>query len=90
MALDIVSAPVWKIYRDNISPRQTALLAEAVREALACGADVWLDFTADPRFVAMDFYDCDHLSHAGAEKFTKILKLALDAQSRHCKSDTSR
>lgn len=90
VALDIVSAPVWKNYRDNISPRQTALLAEAVREALVCGADVWHDFTADPRFVAMDFYDCDHLSHAGAEKFTKILKLALDAQSRHCKSDTSR
>ena len=88
--LGIVSAPVWKTYRDNISQRQKALLAEAVREALGCEAGVWLDFTADERFVAADFYDCDHLSHAGAEKFTKILRGALDAQSKHCKSDTSR
>jgi hypothetical protein len=88
--LDIVSAPVWKTYREDISPRQKTLLADAVREALGCGASAWLDYTADTQFGAADFYDCDHLSHAGADKFTKILKLALDAQSKHCKSDTSR
>ena len=90
MELDIVSAPVWKTYREAISPRQKALLADAVGKALGCGASAWLDYTADTRFGAADFYDCDHLSHAGAEKFTKMLKLALDAQSKHCKSDTSR
>jgi hypothetical protein len=34
----------------------------------------YYDYLKDTRFVADDFWDGDHLSDVGAEKFTKILK----------------
>ena len=34
---------------------------------------IYLDYLKDPRFIANDFFDSNHLSDIGAEKFTKIL-----------------
>jgi hypothetical protein len=33
----------------------------------------YIDFLGDPRFDATDYYDVDHLNHAGAARFSKIL-----------------
>ncbi|HXV27551.1 MAG TPA: SGNH/GDSL hydrolase family protein [bacterium] len=33
----------------------------------------YVDFTGDPRFTAMDYYDVDHLNPSGARKLAKIL-----------------
>ena len=46
---------------------------EVIRKFQKECAVPYFDYLKDPRFVADDFYDSNHLSDIGAEKFTKIL-----------------
>jgi len=48
-------------------------LSEVVTRLSVDHGAYWLDLSDDSRFEDSDFYDADHLSEAGAVKFTEIL-----------------
>ncbi|MFI3269407.1 MAG: hypothetical protein SNG14_05555 [Rikenellaceae bacterium] len=71
--LIVITTPTWHTYYDNVDEVQYREMQGVVNE-LRSDFDIrYFDFFKDSRFVADDFYDSDHLSDVGAEKFTKIL-----------------
>ena len=72
--LVLFSAPLWHKFREKADPYITNF-TDSVADAVAARyGGVRLDYTADPRFVADDFLDIDHVaSDTGAEKLTRII-----------------
>ena len=74
----LVTLPTWHLYHDSLDNRQLQKMYETIK-ALRQEFDVdYYDFLCDKRFVMDDFYDCDHLSNVGAEKFTIIFRNSLN------------
>lgn len=69
----LVTTPCWHDYYDNMNKKQYAKMKELTQEFLKKHHVLYFDHLKDSRFVADDFWDIDHLSDVGAEKFTKIL-----------------
>ena len=68
-----VTTPMWPGIVDMTSSRQLDTMYRVAWEMVdECGV-VYKDYIADQRFQGTDFYDPDHLSRQGAEKFTKNL-----------------
>ena len=71
--LILITTPCWHVYYDNLDEKQWAKTYELI-DKLQEEFDVpYYDFLKDERFDANDFYDSNHLSDVGAEKFSKIL-----------------
>lgn len=71
--LVLITTPCWHTYYNRLDPKQLKKMHE-LNNLICRDYDFsYFDYLKDQRFVANDFYDGDHLSDIGAEKFTKIL-----------------
>ncbi len=72
--LVLITMPAYKTYSERLNIDQLNLTINTAQQvANENGNGIYLNFLNDPRFVEADFYDADHLSDIGAEKFSKIL-----------------
>ena len=71
--LVLITTPCWHSYYDNLNKEQLAKMYELTNRFKNEFDVPYFDYLKDPRFEADDFYDSNHLSEIGAEKFTKIL-----------------
>ena len=71
--LILVTTPCSRPYCERIDSVQYARMQELTRELKDKYQLTYLNYMADERFVDDDFFDFDHLSDVGAEKFTRIL-----------------
>ncbi len=69
----IITAPTWHSYYDNLDKTQYDEMQNTIKNIQSKYNIEYYNFIKDSRFEADDFYDGDHLSNIGAEKFTKIL-----------------
>ena len=71
--LILVTTPCHNQYTRYLKPHQLRRMHELVDQIRKTHDVTYLDYLYDKRFEDNDFYDPDHLSDVGAEKFTKIL-----------------
>ena len=72
--LILLGTPMYKTYRDFIIPKVQDEIDDFVGTIQHKYPNVYyLNYTADKRFLADDFFDSSHLSDYGAIKFSKIL-----------------
>ncbi|HAE24622.1 MAG TPA: hypothetical protein DCG33_04715 [Prevotellaceae bacterium] len=71
--LVLITTPCWHSYYDKLARVQLQRMYELTRKFQKDSGVLYLDYMRDTRFVADDFFDSNHLSDVGAEKFTKIL-----------------
>lgn len=72
--LVLITTPCWKTYCKNLDQKQLSQMYKLITELQQEYNIPYYDYLTDKRFVADDFFDNNHLSNVGAEKFTKILK----------------
>lgn len=72
--LVITTTPCWHAYTDSLDSTQLKRMYELTRRFQQQYRLTYLDYLTDSRFEADDFFDSNHLSDVGAEKFTKILQ----------------
>ncbi len=72
--LVLVTTPMWHGYTSKIDRRQLNAMYGLVQQCVDRYGAVYKDYMRDTRFQGTDFYDGDHLSRQGAEKFTRILR----------------
>ncbi len=70
----LISTPTHKFYYTNINPEILQLISQTARSVAQEYKIDYFNYLDDPRFVDSDFFNCDHLNHQGAIKFSKILK----------------
>lgn len=68
-----VTLPVIASYAAHLDAGALRRMQEAVAGLCASHGIAYVDYTKDPRFFGDDFMDVDHLSPAGAEKFSRII-----------------
>ncbi len=68
-----VTTPVWNTYYNLLDKEQYMESQNIMYEMQEKYAIEYYNLINDSRFVSDDFYDSDHLSNVGAEKFSKIL-----------------
>lgn len=71
--LVLITTPCWHSYYDNLDQRQFSKMHELTDSFRKEYNLLYYDYMKDKRFVADDFYDSNHLSDIGAEKFSKLL-----------------
>lgn len=71
--LILITTPCWHTYYDNLDEKQLTKTYELAHKFHKEFDVPYYDFLKDERFDASDFYDSNHLSDVGAEKFSKIL-----------------
>lgn len=72
--LILITTPTWHTYYKGLNKDQLARMNGAINELLRNYEFVeYYNFLTDDRFMEDDFYDCDHLSNIGADKFSEIL-----------------
>ena len=73
----LVTTPVWHGYHEALDSVQLGKMYDVVGTLAAMYGVEYYDFMCDVRFGENDFFDGDHLSTAGAAKFSKILSTVL-------------
>ncbi len=81
--LILITTPTWHTYYEHLNPKQLDSTNAVVRNMQEKYALPYFDYLQDPRFLADDFFNADHLSDLGAEKFTKILREDIDSIALH-------
>lgn len=71
--LILITTPCWQSYYNNLSKKQLDRMYELIHQFQKEFDVQYFDYLKDPRFVADDFYDNNHLSDIGSIKFTKIV-----------------
>ena len=71
--LVLITTPCWHTYYGNLNKEQLDKMYELTNQFKSEFDVPYFDYLKDPRFEADDFFDSNHLSEIGAEKFTKIL-----------------
>lgn len=72
--LVLITTPCWHSYYSQLDKKQLDKMYELTHALQKEYNLQYFDYLKDERFDADDFYDSNHLSDIGAEKFTKILK----------------
>jgi hypothetical protein len=75
----MLTTPVWDTYRANIRQEQWQPAKATIEELARMYGAIYLDFQHEPRLVAADFEDADHLNADGAVHFARILNEKLGA-----------
>jgi hypothetical protein len=75
----ILTTPVWHTYQENMRQEEWQLAKATVEELARKHGATYLDFLHEPRLVAADFSDADHLNADGAVRFTRLLNEKLGA-----------
>ena len=70
----LITTPCYKTYNENINPAQMQKTYALIDKLCRKHNIRYYDYRLDSRFSEEDFYDGDHLSDKGAEKFSIILK----------------
>jgi len=79
----LISTPLRPSYRSAQDPRQIADMRHRLKVFLKRHpVAMYLDFSADPRFSDVDFYDADHLNTDGARKLSFLIKQRMHGQNR--------
>lgn len=71
--LIVLETPLSPAYLRHVPRRQAETLAKMAEECRQMPGVSFRSYAGDARFGGTDFYNTDHLSDAGAEKFSKIL-----------------
>lgn len=72
--LILTTPPAYISYRQNIDASRLAKIVSEVEKLQASYTNIaYLSYLDDQRFTASDFHDADHLSHQGAEKFSRLI-----------------
>lgn len=74
----LVSTPTHRSYRDYFSPAYLAETTVAIQRVVQAEGVRYFAYCDNPQFVETDFTDCDHLSEAGAVKFTRLFRADLE------------
>lgn len=72
--LVLITTPTWPAYYNLLDSVQMGKMYETINEMSQTYNLRYFDYMKDSRFAPDDFYDSDHLSNLGAEKFTRILQ----------------
>lgn len=75
----LITTPCHHYYTDNLDKEQLKKMDEEMDKFVSETKVNYFNFLYDKRFDDDDFYNVDHLSDLGAEKFTKILKHKIDS-----------
>lgn len=76
--LVLLTTPVSAAFREACDTAQLQTVARAEGRLLACHPEILrLDYSADSRFCAADFYDADHLNTRGARKLSRLIAARL-------------
>ncbi len=78
LRLIIVQTPVSKLYQQEIPAIQKAYLQLVLNCCRLKYGALIADFSDDSTFIPTDFFDNDHLSNQGAEKFSIKMKALLE------------
>jgi len=78
----LVTVPVSRYYAGGMDPVRRQQMQAALRDICSSHGARYFNYSADERFFDRDFFDGDHLNHAGAVKFSRILMEETVAQSR--------
>lgn len=70
----LITPPTWHSYYEKLDEKQLNKMYTILHEIQKEYHLPYYDYLKDTRFIADDFYDSDHLSETGAEKFTEILQ----------------
>jgi len=81
--LILITTPCWHSYYDKLDSKQLAKMYELIHKLKREYAIPYYDYLKDSRFAADDFYDSNHLSEIGAEKFTKILNKDIKSNAKY-------
>lgn len=73
ITLVLITPPCWKLYNEMMDEKQYNKMKDVVRNIEEEYGVVYFDYLQDNRFGADDFYDSNHLTEYGAEKFSIIL-----------------
>ena len=84
VTIAFVSLPVFDTYARAMDPQHLARLRQELVRLQAEYGSSYHDYTSDPRFVERDFQDHDHLTPAGAAKFTLILNTEVIGPAGAC------
>lgn len=87
--LILITPPSWSAYYQLLDKNQLNKTYEIVHKICNDYTLPYFDYLKDPRFLEEDFYDCDHLTDAGAKKFTTILKHDLTERTPWISSNPS-
>ena len=74
ISLILITTPVWHTYRENLEQKQLTKMYSLIHDMQQEYDLPYYDYLEDSRFVADDFYDSDHLTETGAQKFSRILE----------------
>jgi hypothetical protein len=75
----LITTPTWHTYYKGLDRMQLAKMYEVIENLLLNNNHIqYYDFLTDNRFVEDDFYDSDHLSNIGADKFSEILNTLIE------------
>ncbi|MDR0973178.1 MAG: DUF1574 domain-containing protein [Prevotellaceae bacterium] len=70
----LFTPPAYSTYRKHVDSEQLRVMQETAERWAARSTNcTYVDLFADPRFVAGDYYDADHLSEIGAKKLSLLL-----------------
>lgn len=70
----LYTAPAYTTYREKIDWKLMNKTYEIIHEIFQSHPEIiYKNYFDDPRFVASDFRDVDHLNKTGADKFTQII-----------------
>jgi hypothetical protein len=76
--LFIIQPPVTKEYRKKMQTAQLNLYYKIIAEKQLTNKHItFCDYIQNPSFTNNDFFDCDHLSDVGAEKFSKMIEVKI-------------
>ena len=75
----LITPPAYETYRRNLDKEQLDIMVNTA-ESIASEYDncVYFNFISDTNFIDHDFFDADHLSEIGAEKFSKKINTILN------------
>ena len=71
--LVVVTTPVWHTYFERLNSKQLAIMQSFAIKLKRMYGVTYLNYMTDKRFVANDFYDCNHMSCDGAKKLSAII-----------------
>ena len=76
-----IQTPVTSSYTKKADPRQLLLVNSMIDSCSKVYGARAIDFSCDSRFSDTDFFDTDHLTDLGAEKFSIIIRGVLSPRS---------
>ena len=69
----LITTPCWHTYNELLNKQQYYKMVEIINEVVKEYGITYIDYSSDNRFEENDFYDSNHLSDIGADKFSRIL-----------------